>query len=66
MYKLLKKFSYIPLYFRLYSQTVKIIGISIIARATTKRTGGWLILERGNDAQDNAWHFFKYMIKEHP
>jgi CDP-glycerol glycerophosphotransferase (TagB/SpsB family) len=26
----------------------------------------WLILERGHDAQDNAWHFFKYLKDYHP
>ncbi len=26
----------------------------------------WIVLERGDDAQDNAWHFFKYMRNNHP
>ncbi len=25
----------------------------------------WLILERGTDAQDNAWHFYKYLRNSH-
>lgn len=31
-----------------------------------ERTSFWIILERGYDAQDNAWHFFKYMKENHP
>lgn len=26
----------------------------------------WVICERGTDARDNGWHFYKYMKKEHP
>jgi len=32
----------------------------------TKKKDNWLVLERGFDAQDNAWHFFKYLITQHP
>ena len=26
----------------------------------------WVICERGTDARDNGWHFYKYMKKHHP
>lgn len=26
----------------------------------------WVICERGTDARDNGWHFYKYMKKQHP
>ena len=26
----------------------------------------WIVSERGTDARDNAYHFFKYITKEHP
>ncbi len=26
----------------------------------------WVICERGSDARDNGWHFYKYMKKQHP
>lgn len=26
----------------------------------------WLISERGNDARDNGYHLFKYIVKKHP
>ena len=26
----------------------------------------WLVMERGYEAQDNAWHFFKYLKTTHP
>lgn len=26
----------------------------------------WIISERGDDARDNAWFFFRYMVEQHP
>lgn len=63
---LLKKIGYIPHYLRLYTALFRIIVLRILAVASGKGKGAWVILERGYDAQDNAWHFFKYMVKEHP
>ncbi len=30
------------------------------------RKNNWLVCERGNDAQDNGFMFFKFLIKKHP
>lgn len=30
------------------------------------RKRNWLVCERGNDAQDNGYVFFKYLVKQHP
>ena len=36
----------------------------------TRKSGGshdvWLLMERGFDAQDNAWHLMKYLHRSHP
>lgn len=40
--------------------------ISFPFRFILNKKNIWLILERGYDAQDNAWHFFKYIKKYHP
>lgn len=40
--------------------------ISLPYRLLYARQNIWLFLERGNDAQDNAWHLFKYLKKFQP
>jgi CDP-glycerol glycerophosphotransferase (TagB/SpsB family) len=40
--------------------------LSFIYIPFLKKNKYWLFLERGNDAQDNAWHMFKYVINNHP
>lgn len=50
-----------------YCLFLKIISIKILSKFTKTNKGvNWLILERGFDAQDNAWHFFKYVVNSHP
>lgn len=66
MKKLLRKISYIPIYAKLYCGLLKLILIRLIVGHPQADSNKWLILERGNDAQDNAWHFFKYMVANHP
>lgn len=37
-----------------------------LVRNSKKYRNLWLIAERGTDAQDNGYHFYKYMRREHP
>lgn len=39
------------------------IIIGYVMSFSMKNKDLWIILERGYDAQDNAWHFFKYMCE---
>ena len=39
---------------------------SVFARFSKKYTDLWIVSERGTDARDNGYHFFKYITKEHP
>lgn len=40
--------------------------IAVLARPIMKHKHYWILLERGVDAQDNAWHLLRYIRKEHP
>lgn len=51
-----KYFIFLCLYFLLYP----------ICKLFFGRKNNWLICERGNDAQDNGFLFFSYLVKEHP
>ena len=39
---------------------------SLFARFFGKYKDLWIVSERGRDARDNGYHFFKYITKEHP
>ena len=43
-----------------------IYGVSLFARLNPKYKGIWLIGEMDHTAQDNGYHFFKYMRENHP
>lgn len=67
MKNLIKKLSYIPYYFSQYIKLPRIVALRFVAYLMPKCDNeSWLILERGHDAQDNAWHFLKYMVASHP
>lgn len=51
-----KYFVFLCIYFFLYPVCKLLFG--------NKRN--WLICERGNDAQDNGFRFFNYLVREHP
>lgn len=44
----------------------KILFAFLISKLPFGNRNYWMILERGKDAQDNAWHFMKYMNKQQP
>ena len=52
----LKYFIFLCLYFALYPFCKLIYG----------RKNNWLICERGTEAQDNGFVFFKYLVENHP
>ena len=52
----LKYLTFLFLYFLLY----------LVAKLIFGRKNNWLFCERGFDAQDNAFVFFKYMVNNHP
>jgi len=62
----IRKLSYIPIYLKVYLGLLRIIIFRVITFGFSKPKNQWVILERGYDAQDNAWHFFKYMVQNHP
>ena len=39
---------------------------SLFVRFCGKYKDLWIVSERGTDARDNGYHFFKYVTKEHP
>lgn len=47
---------------------IHIIILRLFAKIYAQNYSGetWILLERGIDAQDNAWHLFKYLRKCHP
>ncbi len=55
----------IQIWFRLLRLTsLKIL--SLVFRPFLRKREYWLLLERGFDAQDNAWHMFKFLREQHP
>lgn len=64
--KIIRGIRHLPIRVKLYYGFIRIIFIRLIFCKAKTEKGQWLILERGYDAQDNAWHFFKYLVKEHP
>ena len=40
--------------------------VSVFVKSCKKYENLWIVSERGKDARDNGYHFFKYITKEHP
>ena len=62
MYKLKRIFIYIRVFFEMIA--AEIVGIFLKNRAEYKEL--WIVSERGTDARDNGYHFFKFLRSEHP
>ena len=41
-------------------------AVSVFAKRKDAYKDLWIIAERGSEARDNGYHFFKYLTKEHP
>lgn len=64
-----KVFTFIISFIRVSFQKLAIInlhGVSLLFRPFLNSKCIWIIMERGFEAQDNAWHFFKYIKDSHP
>lgn len=64
-----KFFTFIKNEFKLWFMLLRLAiykMLSFIFRPYLRRKRYWILLERGNDAQDNAWHLFKYIRATHP
>ena len=62
MYKFKRLFIYISVFFK----TVAAHVASIFVKRKERYADLWIVSERGVDARDNGYHFFKYLRKEHP
>jgi len=62
MYKIKRLFTYIKVFILLIA--AKIAGI--FARRKKAYKDLWIVSERGSEARDNGYHFFKYLTTEHP
>ena len=62
MYKVKRLFVYI----RVLLTTLAAQAVSIFARCKAFYQDLWIVSERGSDARDNGYHFFKYLRTEHP
>ena len=62
MYKLKRLF----IYFKVLFITIAAEVASIFVRKKQEYKDLWIVSERGIDARDNGYHFFKYLCKEHP
>ena len=40
--------------------------MSFLFAPVLRKRNYWVLLERGNDAQDNAWHLFRYLVDKQP
>ena len=64
-----KVFNYIKHKIKLWFMLLRLAiykMLSFLFRPFLKKKCYWILLERGNDAQDNAWHLFKYIRATHP
>lgn len=53
----------------IYAAVLKICFYKIVACAISPlfaKSNIWIIQERGTDAQDNAWHLFRYIVNNKP
>lgn len=62
MYKFKRLFVYIRVLFVMLAAEV----ISLFVRRKPAYEKLWIVSERGVDARDNSYHFFKYLRREHP
>ena len=62
MYKLKRLFIYI----RVIIVTLAAVVVSLFVKRRPEYKELWIVSERGVDARDNAYHFFKYLRREHP
>ena len=62
MYKFKRIFIYIGVFF----VTLAAKAASLFVRRSSGYKDLWVVSERGMDARDNAYHFFKYLTREHP
>ena len=62
MYKIKRIFTYIYVFFKMLAAETA----SLFVRNSQAYKDLWIVSERGVDARDNAYHFFKYLRNEHP
>ena len=62
MYKLKRLFTYI----RVFLEMVAAEAASLFLRKKPAYRDLWIVSERGTEARDNGYHFFKYLRREHP
>ncbi|MBQ7573402.1 MAG: CDP-glycerol glycerophosphotransferase family protein [Clostridia bacterium] len=62
MYKLKRLFEY----FRFFGILIIAKIVSVFVKSSPMYANLWIVSERGIDARDNGYHFFKYITKEHP
>ena len=60
------KFKRLFIYFKVLFFTIAAEAASIFVRKKDEYKDLWIVSERGIDARDNAYHFFKYLRSEHP
>jgi len=62
MYKLKRLFIYI----RVFILTVAAVAVSLFVKRRPEYRDLWIVSERGTEARDNGYHFFKFLRREHP
>ena len=62
MYKVKRLFIYIKVFF----VTVAAEIVSLFVKRDPRYKDLWIVSERGIDARDNGYHFFKYLRNAHP
>lgn len=62
MYKFKRIFDYVSIFFILIAAEI----VSFFVRTRPQYKDLWIVSERGIDARDNSYHFFKYLTREHP
>jgi CDP-glycerol glycerophosphotransferase (TagB/SpsB family) len=62
MYKIKRIFIYIKVLIIMLAAE----AVSLFVRRSEEYKNLWIVSERGVDARDNAYHFFKFLTKEHP
>ena len=63
---IIKKILNILLYVKCLFLYFAALVVSPFAKLGGKYKNFWLVAERGADARDNGYHFFKYMCQKHP
>lgn len=57
---------YIRIGWRFMKETAKTLVLMPLARLIYRKKTIWLVSERGTEAQDNGYHFFRYLCEKHP